>query len=161
MPGSRRRYLAFFLLGVLVGAVAANVRLAQQLDWLHLTSERLRQQLDATACELAEVKEKVAQQHLQVVTAVEPIITFPPNSKPPVLEGQAISLALAKEVQRLMAPLVGQEVSKINLVLVPGLVDDRVVKINGRSFKLKVTLVLISERVVVHVQAQPQANLSP
>ncbi|MGI9952436.1 hypothetical protein V3F56_08745 [Moorellaceae bacterium AZ2] len=161
MSGSRRRYLAFFLLGVLTGASAANMWLAQQLDWLHLTNEKLRQQLEAASQELAEIKENVARQHLQVVTAIEPIITFPPNSRPPVLEGQAISLALTKEVQKLMAPLMGQEVSKINLLLVPGLVDDRVVRINGRSFKLKVTLVLISERVVIHVQAQPQANLSP
>ncbi|HBT47284.1 MAG TPA: hypothetical protein DEA73_05320 [Peptococcaceae bacterium] len=160
MPGPRR-YVAIFLLGMLVGAMGANLRLARQLDLLHLTNERLRQELDATLRELSEVKEKVARQHLQVVTAVEPIISFPPDSKPPALEGQAISLALAREVQRLMEPLVGQEVSKINLVLVPGLVDDRVVKANGRSFKLKVTLVLISERVVVHVRAQPQANLSP
>lgn len=48
----------------------------------------------------------------------------------------------------------GQNVRRLNPALIPAMIDGRTVKVNGRQFKLKVTLLLISDKVIVHVQAQ-------
>ncbi|CEP65994.1 Uncharacterized [Moorella glycerini] len=146
------RYLAIFILGFLLGASLTNLLLARQQEQLHLARTELEQRLAAASEELVQLKENLDRESRQVIVAVEPVITFS-GDRPPAVEGRAVTQSLTREIQDILAPLKGQEVRRLNPALVPAMIDGRTVKVNGRQFKLKVTLLLISDKVIVHVQA--------
>ncbi|WP_177221356.1 hypothetical protein [Neomoorella thermoacetica] len=146
-------YIAILLLGFLLGAGLANLYLARQQEQLHLARAELEQRLATASEELAQLKESQARQSYQVITAIEPVITFS-GDKPPAVEGRAATQAITREVQEILSPLMGQEVRRLNPALIPGMIDGRTMKVNGRQFQLRVTLVLISDRVVIHLQAR-------
>jgi hypothetical protein len=147
------RYLVVFILGLLLGASLTNVLLARQQEQLFLARTELEQRLADANDEVAQLKESLARQNYQVITAIEPVITFS-GDKPPAVEGRAATQALTQEVQAILASLIGQEVRRLNPALIPAMIDGRTVKVNGRQFKLQVTLLLVSDRVIVHVRAQ-------
>lgn len=147
------RYLAILLLGFLLGAGLTNLYLARQQEQLHLARAELEQRLATAREELTQLKENLARQSYQVITAIEPVITFT-GDKPPAVEGRAATQSITREVQEILSPLKGQEVRRLNPALIPGMIDGRTIKVNGRQFKLQVTLVLISDRVIVHLQAR-------
>lgn len=147
------RYLALFILGLLLGAGLTNLLMARQQEQLHLARSELEQRLVAANEELAQLKENLDRESRLAIVAIEPVIIFS-GDRPPAVEGRALTQALSQEVQDILAPLKGQDVRHLNPALVPAMIDGRTVKVNGRQFKLKVTLLLISDKVIVHVQAQ-------
>ncbi|MDN5347748.1 MAG: hypothetical protein PWP65_1312 [Clostridia bacterium] len=148
------RYLAIFVLGALSGATAINALTAHHLEELILANDNLRQQLQNTAEELVKVKENLAQPSYQVVTAIEAHITFVEGDKLPAVEQQSAALILTREAQKILAPLKGQEVKKLNPILIPAMIDGRLIPVNGRQFRLKADLVLISEKLIIYLQAR-------
>ncbi|BCV22189.1 hypothetical protein hamaS1_22580 [Moorella sp. Hama-1] len=147
------RYVAILLLGFLLGAGLTNLYLARQQEQLHLARAELEQRLATASEELAQLKESQARQSYQVITAIEPVITFS-GDKPPAVEGRAAIQTITRTVQEILSPLMGQEVRRLNPALIPGMIDGRTIKVNGRQFQLRVTLVLVSDRVIVHLQAR-------
>ncbi|WP_258359546.1 hypothetical protein [Moorella sulfitireducens (nom. illeg.)] len=147
------RYLVVFILGFLLGASLTNLLLARQQEQLHLARSELEQRLATANEELVQLKENLDRESRQVIVAIEPVIAFS-GDRPPEVEGRAVTQAISREIQNILAPLKGQEVRRLNPALVPAMIDGRTVKANGRQYKLKVTLLLISDEVIIHVQAQ-------
>lgn len=147
------RYLSLFILGFLMGACFTNVLLAHQQEQLHLSKAELEQRLTAAREEIAQLKENLAQESYQVIVSIEPVITFK-GDKPSSVETRAATQVINRKIQEFLAPLKGQEVRRLNPALVPAMLDGRTVRVNGREFTLKVTLLLVSDRVIVHVEAQ-------
>lgn len=154
------RFLAFFILGLILGATLTNLLVAHQQEQLYLGMAELEQQLNDTREELKQLKENQDRYSRPVISAIDPVISFK-GSKPPSIEGRAATQSITQKVQEFLAPLKGQEVRRLNPALIPAMIDGRVVKVNGRQFLLKVTLLLVSETVIVHVEAQPLAASSP
>ena len=87
-----------------------------------------------------------------MVISVEPVITFK-GDKPFGMEIRAATQVINQKIQEFLAPLKGQEVRRLNPALIPAMIDNRTVKIHGVEYKLKVTLILVSDSVIVHVEA--------
>ncbi|MDK2820946.1 MAG: hypothetical protein PWP31_911 [Clostridia bacterium] len=147
------RYLAVFLLGVIIGASMVNLLLSHQQEQLHLTIAELEQELTEANEEVANLKESLDKHSHKVITSIEPVITFNGNKYSEV-EKRAATHELKQEIQDILAPLKGQEVDRLNPTLIPAMINGRIIKVNVRQFKLKVTLVLISDKLTVHVEAQ-------
>ncbi len=147
------RYLALFILGFLLGAGLTNLLLAHQQDKLYLSKTELEQQLTAAKEEIAQLKESLGQENYQVVVAIEPIITFK-DDKSSDIETRTASQTINSKIQEFLAPLKGQEVRHLNPALIPAMLDGRTVKVNGQEYRIKVTLLLISEKVIVHIEAR-------
>lgn len=147
------RYLAVFLLGLIMGAGLIHLLTARQQEQLYLAYAELEQRLVAVNEELFQLKKNLDQESRLSVVAIEPVITFSGN-RPPSVEGRAVTQALSEEIQNILAPLKGEDVRRLNPALIPAMIDGRIVKVNGRQFKLQVTLLLISDKIIVHVQAQ-------
>ena len=127
--------------------------LARQQEQLYLNRADLEQRLTTAREEIAQLKESLAQESYQVIVSIEPVITFK-GDKPSSVETRAATQDISRKVQEFLAPLKGQEVRRLNPALIPAMVDNRTVKVNGREFTLRVTLLLVSESVIVHVEAQ-------
>lgn len=57
-------------------------------------------------------------------------------------------------------PLLGQEVSRLDYLLIPRVVDRRQVDVDGRKYVLKVNLVVVAERTMIYLDAVPQKSAS-
>lgn len=146
------RYLSLLILGFLLGACCTNLLLARQQEQLHLNQAELEQRLATAKEEIAQLKESLAEESYQVVISVEPVITFK-GDKPFGMEIRAATQVINQKIQEFLAPLKGQEVRRLNPALIPAMIDNRTVKIHGVEYKLKVTLILVSDSVIVHVEA--------
>ena len=150
------RYLACFILGFILGACLTNLLLARQQEQLYLSKSALEQHLASAREEIARLKENLAAESYQAIVSIEPVITIN-GEKISSVEARAATQEISRKVQELLAPLIGQEVRRLNPALIPLMLDNRTVKVDGREFTLKVTLLLVSESVIVHVEAQPSS----
>lgn len=146
------RYVAILILGFLLGACYTNLLLARQQEQLFLDKAELQQSLTTSKEEIAQLKESLAEQSYQAVISVEPVVKFK-DDKLTGVEARAAAQEISQHIHELLAPLKGQEVRSLNAALVPAMVNNRRVKTNGVEYTLKVSLVLISDTVVVHVEA--------
>lgn len=122
-----------------------------------LTANRqLTNQLETALAELAKVKENLASERHATVMAVEAHVTVRPGQEPTPYLDPSWQLALEKEVQEFLRPLVGRELKQIDYLLLPQIVNQRTVSVEAVDFRLQVDLVVAGERIIFYVSAFPQ-----
>lgn len=147
--------LSLFLVGFLSGGVAMNLLLGHQIDVLFLANQQLQTELRQAQEQLEEVKANLAHRQEQVVTGVKAYVTIAEGASSIYEEG-SWRLALAREVEKILAPLKGQKVAELDYGLIPRLCEGRLVEVQGEIFSLKVNLVVVQQNVIVYVTAMPR-----
>lgn len=66
-----------------------------------------------------------------------------------------VALDLEEAAQHLLSDLIGQDVGRIDLRLVHNLVHERIVKVEGKRFKLLVRGIQLYRQVEVMLEPQP------
>lgn len=146
---------AAMLLGLLIGGAVVSSLMGIEIDRLHLANEALQEQLYSTENELVQVKESVAAHQRRAVTGIQPRISFAEEKNQLTsYEQSSAQLMLEKKVKEWLDVLRGQEIEGINYELVPKIVDNREVQINGHKCVLEVKLVVIKEKVEVFLEAR-------
>ena len=107
------RYLACFILGFILGACLTNLLLARQQEQLYLSKSALEQHLASAREEIARLKENLAAESYQAIVSIEPVITIN-GEKISSVEARAATQEISRKVQELLAPLIGQEVRRLN-----------------------------------------------
>lgn len=146
---------AFFLLGLIIGSAAINALISGQIDRLNLANEALREELHTLHWELQEAKKNLDSRKKQVVGGIEVNVLLS-NKEITEYEEINVQLVVEKKVKEWLEPLLGQDVSKLDYLLIPRVVDNREVAINGSNFCLQVNLVVVGQRIVIFVKAIPQ-----
>jgi hypothetical protein len=156
----KARLLAAVLIGMLSGGALVNALLGQQVDRLTLVNNELKEKLTATEKELQQVKENLAGRRPQTITALEVSVTLVQEKEIPGLDQARARLVIENRVREWLHPLLGQEVSRLDHLLIPRVVDRRQVDVDGRKYVLEVKLVVVAERTIIYLEALPQKNAS-
>ena len=151
------RCLAALALGFVLGACFFNVLTARQLEELHAQCLDLTEQKKAADDEIAHLKDNLAIESHHAISSVEPRIMLI-NSKLSAVETRAVTSAIRQMVLEVLAPLKGQEIQNLNPDLIPGMIDGRTVKVDRNEYVLQVTLLVVSDHVLVQVQAEQQST---
>ncbi|NMA54886.1 MAG: hypothetical protein GX952_03005 [Firmicutes bacterium] len=146
------RSLVFVVLGFLLGACWVNLLFARQQEQLHLDRAELELKLATAEEKIAQLEDCLAQETDRVITAIEPVVKFG-DEKLTGTEARAAGQVISKEVKVFLDPLIGQEIRSLNAALIPNLVSGRRLNAAGREFELTVSLVLVSDTVVIYLQA--------
>ncbi|HHW44034.1 hypothetical protein GFC01_00730 [Desulfofundulus thermobenzoicus] len=154
-----KRLLAALLVGMLMGGALVNVLLGEQVDRLTLVNQGLQDKLASTEKELEKVKENLASRQVRTITAIEVHVTLPGKDIPELDQAKA-RLVVENRVREWLRPLLGQEVSRLDHLLIPRVVDRRQVDVDGRRYVLKVNLVVVAEKTILYLDAVPQKNNS-
>lgn len=149
------RLAAFFALGMLFGGVAVTLSIGGQVDKLEQTNELLRRQLELCQEELNHLKKSVGEREKEVVAGIETHIEIDGEDMTR-LEENAVLLALDKQVREWLEPVMGQEVKRLNHLLVPQIIDNRTVNAGGACYRLKVKLVVIGSKIAVYLTAKKE-----
>ncbi|OAT82254.1 hypothetical protein [Desulfotomaculum copahuensis] len=150
------RLLAALLVGMLAGGALINVLLGEQVDRLTLESSALLDKLASTEKELQQVKASLANRQMRSITAVEVHVTLTAGKEIPELDQAKARLVVENKVRDWLHPLLGQEVDRLDHLLIPRVVDRRIINVDGRRYALKVILVVVAERTVIYLEAVPQ-----
>ena len=138
--------VAVFLLGILVGAAGLNVLLGNHLDSAELEILKLRSELEdkTEQLETAE-KELEVKKQAAVVNELDVHVNFKDEYK---------KLEIESAVKKLLQNIKGQEVRSLDPLLVTNIVDGRTVETENHKYSLTVRGALISEKIIMYVDAK-------
>ncbi|KKM12227.1 hypothetical protein SY88_04655 [Clostridiales bacterium PH28_bin88] len=140
-----RRVVSAWMLGMLVGAALMGAMLESRLKAAYLEVQRL----ELTVSEQAVTLEKLNKQQTRrfVVKEVSELVEYPE---------EAVRLAVEEQIHRLLKEFIGREVHDLDPFLLYNLFDGRTVSLEAKSMKLRVKALMISEKLVIYVQAVEQ-----
>jgi Fe-S cluster biosynthesis and repair protein YggX len=147
-----KRYLAFLLLGFVIGLIFMNTFLNARLDQLYIAREKLKVELyDNTE----RLKKLEAQWHShQTIVIHEVDIQF----SDPVAD-RFLEVELRETILMLTQGLIGEEVEKIPYTLVVHLLDQRIVEAGGERYRLSVQTVILAEKLTYVLRCAPVTEL--
>lgn len=148
------KFFAAFIIGVLAGASLTNIIIGVQIDNLHMSNQALQQQLSVSEKELQALKESLAEKKKQIITGIEVKVDFT-GEKLTGYEESAARLMAEKRVEEWLEVIKGQEIDDLDYMLIPKIIDNREIDVEGIKFNLKVKMVVITKTVIIYLEAKP------
>lgn len=142
---------AVFILGVILGASVTGVVIGKQIDHLYVQNLSLENQLTSAEKELLQLRNN-NNGHKRLVSKINTLVNFPEDSGLTEYEKGSIELIVEKKIREWLKTIMGQEIETINYTLVPTIIDNRELEVDGVSIRLKVNLVVISEHILVQLE---------
>ncbi|KUO49020.1 MAG: hypothetical protein APF76_10340 [Desulfitibacter sp. BRH_c19] len=144
-----QRFLSLFILGLIIGSSFTVFLIGYQIDQLSLENDSLKHKLETSEEEIKELNESLINRKY-VVTSIEPIISLA-NEDLTSYDKESYSLEIAKIIKEYLSSLIGKEIEDIDHSLVPEVLENRMVRVEDKSFVLDVTTIIFSQKVLVYV----------
>ncbi len=145
---SQKKTAAFFLLGILSGAIVTSILQATQLDRLYLQVRTLKLHNDDLAEENAHLSIQLQQpRKIAIVHGIQVDCTTPENN-------WAVALAASSHVKQELTFLVGKELDLLirHPDLPARILDGQTFSTENKRYRLKVTLIVIGETLYIQVK---------
>lgn len=143
------RFSSIFILGLIIGSSLTVFSIGSQIDHLSIGNENLKHKLTTCESEIEELKESLKEKKY-VVTTIEPIISFA-NQDLTSYDRESYSLEIAKVIKEYLSSLKGKEIENIDHTIVPQVLENRIINVEGQNFVLDVTTIIFSQKVIVYV----------
>ncbi len=143
-----KQKMAYFFLGVLLGAFFMQVLVGKEMNRLYYEKEKWRIELYDTLEILNKMENHQESRQSLAISDVK--ILFPEN-------GQLDSftrLELQKEIRDIVKGLIGQEIAEINSQLVYKLLNERIVQIEEKKYLITVESIIIGKEVLFFLEAE-------
>ncbi|MEG6522981.1 hypothetical protein [Desulfotomaculum sp. 1211_IL3151] len=147
------RCLAFLILGCLVGAAATNMVIGKRVDHLTLTNLTLSGQLADTQSELTKLRDNSKKKQKRTITNIETFVILSSREGLTEYDELSVNIEANENVETWLAPLIGQEVEGLDILWIPGVIDNREIEANGNKYRLKSYLVVIDEKITLYLKA--------
>lgn len=147
-------------LGMIIGAALTGVFIGKQIDNLYIKNRYLADNLAVAERELEQLRQVSEEMHARVITKISTSIRFDEGCDYSEYERSTIELTVEKKVREWLQVISGQEVKAIDYLLVPRIVDNREIEVEGKKIRLKVLLVVLSEHVIVYLEIIPLQNMA-
>lgn len=145
----RNSVIAGFFVGILVGAAALNLVYGTHIDNAELKMERLQEEILEQSEQIATLEKALSQHQNLAVTEIEVHVTFEGDKD----YDEYTKLEIEKTVKDLLKEVRGKEVSSLDPLLVRSIIDGRTVEISKLEFILTVECMLVSERLIIFLDA--------
>jgi len=160
MSRQLKQLAAVFLIGALTGGAGINALIGEQIDRLSLVNVSLREQLSTTERELQQVEENLKTRQTQVIGILKVHVLLPANREEASKYLQEkVQLSVENKVREWLQPVLGQDFTTMNHLLIPQVIDKRQVEIDKRTYTLKVKLVVVSYQTVIYLEAVPEKTV--
>ncbi|HBV97934.1 MAG: hypothetical protein JL50_07390 [Peptococcaceae bacterium BICA1-7] len=145
--------LSLLILGIIFGAASTNIYMGMQLDYLSLTNKSLQESLAEAERQLQSLKESTEIKNRYSITSFDifPLL----DSREGLTDYDQLTLEyeVDKKVKEWLTPLIGKNISEVDALLVPRIVDSRDVEANGNTYRLRTYLVVINKKTSVYIKA--------
>lgn len=147
------RHLSFFILGALLGAGLTGMLIGDQVDYLTLANKNLQDQLAEKEYQLQKLNESSRQNMAHVITSVESYLSADSTKDLTEYDQLSLQLEASKKTKEWLSPLIGQDVSSLDNLLIPRIVDDRMIEAGGSRYRLKTHLIIINQKIELYLKA--------
>jgi len=137
--GRMKALASGLFLGILIGAAGLNIVVGSHLDRAELEILKLR----------TELKDKSEQLEVKKQAAVVDEINIHVN-----YSDEYEKIEIQSAVKKLLENIKGQEVQSLDPLLVTNIVDGRTVVTENQKYSLKVRGTLVSEKIIMYVDAE-------
>lgn len=142
--------IASFTLGILVGSAAVNLISGAHLDYAELEIQKLNTKLADQSEQITALEQNLAKrQKSSSINEIDIRVSFK-ETKP---ANEYDKLGIEKSVKKLLRDVRGKEVSSVDPLLITNIIDRRTVESSNRKFLLVVKGTLISEKLIMYVEA--------
>jgi len=151
--------LAGLIIGAVLGAAGMNALTGREIDRLQRQNTYYLDRLSTLTQELSVEKEKVSalkkkSAHKHRVTKITVHITLREPD-------EITRLALEKKIrQYLEQQFLQRELHSLDPLVIPEVVDDRTFTVESESYQVKVLTTLVSETMVMHLEAKKAVKKS-
>jgi len=154
--------VALFVIGVLIGAVMANLAIGYQVEKLHSEKNFLQVQLAEKESQIKALEDKVSEaKRWLLVQEIRIELTLPERNFP---DKKHLQLEIEEQIKKMLQNIRGKRVKDLDPQVIWHIVDDRQIAALGYEFILQVKSVLVSEKIIFHINAKyvnPQQNEEP
>lgn len=148
-PVGKKGYFILFCTGLLIGGLTGiillNSFISYRIDEYHKRIETLESEIEEKNIQLKKLEEAINKRRL-IVKSIEVNIE---NE-----EDELSRIALQKHIKEKLGKFIGKEVSKVDIDLLWEVVDQRIMKIGDKEYKLEVDKLIISENIYVWVKVK-------
>jgi len=145
--------LSLLILGVILGASATNIYMGMQLDYLSLTNKTLQNSLAEAERQLQILKESSEIKNRNSISGFDIFLLMDSREGLTDYDQLTLEYEVDKKVKEWLTPLIGKNISEVDTLLVPRIVDSRDVEANGNTYRLKTYLVVINKKTSVYIKA--------
>jgi len=153
MRASLIRLAAAVILGLVLGAALTTAGIGSQLDNLTLANKSLRDDLAEAQRSLQKLKETSENQKKQTISGLEVFLLLDAREDLTDYDKMAVEFEAGKKVKEWLNPVIGQDVSQLDGLLIPRIVDSREIEANGNLYRLRTYLVVVNRRTSVYIKA--------
>lgn len=146
--------IAGFIIGILAGAAGLNMVTGTHMDRAELEIERLNAELAESYEQISALEKTLAQHKKAAVTEIEVHVAFKDGNQ----RDELTTLGITKTVRELLTNIRGREVSTLDPQLIVNIVDGREIEISNREFVLTVRSLLVSEKLIMDVEAKEKIS---
>lgn len=146
-----KRDISLLIMGMIMGAIAMNLFLGSRLDDLYISREKLKIELYETKEKLKKTEARWQSHRAQVVREVD--IEFVNEPADNYLE-----VALQEAILEITRDLLGEEVEKVSPMVALRLLDQRIVEVDGKDYRLHVHSLIIAEKLTFLLRYAPVAR---
>ncbi|MEW6573597.1 MAG: hypothetical protein AB1374_08205 [Bacillota bacterium] len=146
------RCFACFTIGILVGAAVLNLLLGQEIERLTYKTRVQQDELAEASRELNELRASLEAKRKRCVRGFDVKIILAGDLTE--IEKRSVRIDIEKEVEKRLNPLMNRELATLNHWLIPGMLNERVVAVEGREFELHVETIVVSETLSIIVRAK-------
>jgi len=147
------RSLSILLLGIILGSVLTNLYIGSHLDYLIMSNKALQGELSDAQRQLQNLKEASEERKKHTVIGVETFIAL--NSKATLTDYEklAVELEVNKKVKDWLHPIIGQDIASLDSLMIPLILDNREITLNGNIYHLKTRLIVVNKKTLVYLNA--------
>lgn len=150
----RYSIIAVFIIGLILGAVAATVYIGSQIDNLTLANKDLQIQLAEARHSLAKLQEESSiSKKKNTINTVETFLIIDSPEDMTDYDKLTVEFEAGKRVKEWLKPIIGEDVAGLDSLLIPRIVDNRELEANGRKYRLRTHLVVVNQKTTVYIKA--------
>ncbi|MBM7614761.1 hypothetical protein [Alkaliphilus hydrothermalis] len=138
--------LSVFTLGLFLGLAIMALYQMQTLDRLYGIQSQLTTELLDKEIKLERLNENIKKQSLIIVKDLDILVNY--NGNPLVKD------EIKKNIQFYLSDLVGRDLDSIDGVMIHKILQQRIIGIEDKHFKLLVDYIIISQKISVSVSAK-------
>lgn len=147
------RGISILILGFILGASLTNVYIGPQLDNLSLANRSLQYELADTRQKLQQLEEASKARKKHTIDTVETFLILDSREDLTDYDKMSVEFEASKKVKEWLTPITGQDVTGLDGLLIPRIVDNREIEVNGNKYLLRTYLVVVNQKTSVYVKA--------
>lgn len=142
--------IAWLLLGFLLGALVIQLTAGKEINRLYYEKVRLQADLYDTIGRLKQYEKDWEAHRYSSIQEIR--VEFSPSNRENPED--FLLLSLEKEVKEITRDLIGQEISRASPDLAYRLLDNRIVRLEGKQFLLNVRTLIIAQELCYYLEVE-------